>query len=301
MLQLNRLRLLQKMLKRKDASSSSDETTSREKQQKQQSSLAAWIKKPSPEQVQLNITKRLGIEVTEINEDLRLEFETMDKEWLSALSTEIKKPYFIELKKFLSEEKSKKEKIFPPEPEIYSWSNFTPPSSVKVVILGQDPYHNDGQAHGLCFSVPKKIREPPSLKNIFVALEKDIPTFKKPNHGYLANWAKSGVLLLNATLTVQAHKPMSHSGKGWETFTDAVIQYLNEKKTGLVFMLWGSHAIKKGKSVNKKNHLVLTSVHPSPLSASKGFFDCHHWSKANEYLKSKGKEEIDWNCLNNPE
>ncbi|CAG8439253.1 6546_t:CDS:2 [Diversispora eburnea] len=294
----NRLRFIQKMLKRKDASST-NETTSREKKQQKQSSLTAWIKKPSPEQVQLNITKRLSTEVTEINEDLRLEFETMDKEWLSVLLTEIKKPYFIELKKFLQDE-LKKEKIFPPEPEIYSWSRFTPPSSVKVVILGQDPYHNDGQAHGLCFSVPKKVRSPPSLNNIFIALEKDIPTFQKPNHGYLANWAKSGVLLLNATLTVQAHKPMSHSGKGWETFTDAVIQYLSEKKMGLVFMLWGAHAIKKGKSVNKKNHLVLTSVHPSPLSAPRGFFDCHHWSKANEYLKSKGQEEIDWNCLNDP-
>ena len=137
------------------------------------------------------------------------------------------------------------------ESDIYNWSRLTPPSSVKVVIIGQDPYHNDGQAHGLCFSVPHGVPPPPSLVNIYKALKKDIPSFRIPKHGNLTNWTKAGVLLLNASLTVRAHEAASHSGKGWEKFTDAVIQYLNEKKSGLVFMLWGNHAIKKGKNINK--------------------------------------------------
>ncbi|CAJ0627642.1 13432_t:CDS:10, partial [Entrophospora sp. SA101] len=200
--------------------------------------------------------------------------------------------YYIwgkKLKKFLEEEKKKGHKIFPPEPDIYNWSRMTPPSSVKVVIIGQ--------AHGLCFSVPHKVTPPPSLLNIYKALKYDIESFKIPNHGNLSNWAKEGVLLLNTSLTVRAHEAASHSNKGWEKFTDAIIQYLNNKKSGLVFMLWGNHAIKRGKNINKGKHCVLQAVHPSPLSASRGFFDCKHWSKANEYLKANGKDEINWNCL----
>ncbi|CAG8543217.1 10338_t:CDS:2 [Acaulospora morrowiae] len=277
------------MSKRENASS--ENTTENNKKQKlsntKQSSLAAWIKTPTvkPQDVQntvAKISKGVGLEANEL---LKLEFETLNSEWLRALADEIQKPYFIGLKKFLQEEKSNNKRIFPPENEIYSWSRFTPPSSVKIVILGQDPYHGVGQAHGLCFSVPKGVQPPPSLVNIYKALQKDIPSFQIPNHGYLANWAKSGVLLLNTSLTVRAHEAASHSGRGWEKFTDAVIQHLNEKKTGIVFMLWGSHAIKKGKVINKNKHLVLDAVHPSPLSAHRGFFD----SETVDLLESKAE------------
>ncbi|CAG8472450.1 9674_t:CDS:2 [Ambispora leptoticha] len=222
---------------------------------------------------------------------LRLEAETLDGEWLRALNAELKKPYFLQLKNFLKSEKESKKTVFPPERDIYSWSRFTPLSNVKVVIVGQ----------GLCFSVKNGVRCPPSLLNIYKALKLDIPSFEIPNHGNLENWAKEGVLLLNASLTVRAHDAASHSGKGWEKFTDAVIQYLNEKKNSIVFLLWGSHAQKKGKNIDKSKHLVLTAAHPSPLSAHHGFFECRHWSKANEFLKSRGRAPINWNCLANPQ
>ncbi|CAG8498372.1 9917_t:CDS:2 [Racocetra persica] len=283
------------MLKRKDAPQDNSQDSKKQKTvTSKQGLLTSWIKQPSSGEVVTKVTGKLSEEMKKL---LRIELENMDGEWLKVLVNEIQKPYFVELKKFLDTEKSNNKKIFPPESQIYSWSRFTPPSTVKVVILGQDPYHNDGQAHGLCFSVPHNVPPPPSLINIYKGLKNDIPTFQIPKHGYLVNWAKSGVLLLNTSLTVRAHEPASHSGKGWERFTDAVIQYLNEKKTGLVFMLWGSHAIKKGKVINKTRHLVLEAVHPSPLSAQRGFFDCRHWSKANKYLKDNGSEEIGWNCL----
>ncbi|ORX97897.1 uracil-Dna glycosylase from atlantic Cod [Basidiobolus meristosporus CBS 931.73] len=222
-----------------------------------------------------------------------LEYETMDPTWLRALKTEFNKPYFKQLKAFLETEK-KSAKIFPPAEDIYSWSRFTPISKVKVVILGQDPYHGVGQAHGLAFSVKKGVGAPPSLVNMYKTLEQDIPGFKAPGHGYLAGWAKQGVLMLNSALTVRAHQANSHAGKGWEEFTDSIIQYLNQNKDGLVFMLWGSYAQKKGKGINQKKHLVLKSVHPSPLSAHRGFFSCQHFSKANKYLKDHGKKPIAW-------
>ncbi|RUS18622.1 uracil-DNA glycosylase-like protein [Endogone sp. FLAS-F59071] len=256
---------------------------------------------------------------------LKLESETMEESWLKALMPEMRKGYFAELKKFLKKEKEIGSKVFPPENQIYSWSVFTPLSKIKVVILGQgtfgsfldghrfnfgciahshyepcvtpDPYHDYGQAHGLCFSVPVGVRPPPSLVNIYDAIKRDIPDFVKPTHGYLEAWAKEGVLMLNASLTVRAHTAASHSGKGWETFTDAVINYLNEKKSGLVFMLWGNHAQKKGSKINQKNHLVLKTVHPSPLSVHRGFMDCKHWSQANKYLEQRGKTPVNWNCL----
>ncbi|CAO3675984.1 unnamed protein product [Umbelopsis vinacea] len=203
----------------------------------------------------------------------------------------------IRLKKFLENEKKEGKKIYPPESDIYSWSNFTPASKVKVVILGQDPYHGDGQAHGLCFSVKKGVRVPPSLVNIYTCLKNDYPDFKKPNHGYLENWAKEGVLLLNTSLTVRAGDAASHANKGWEELTDAVINYLNEKKSGIVFMLWGAHAQKKGAKINKSKHLVLKAVHPSPLSAHRGFMDCKHFANANKYLRDNAREEVNWNCL----
>nr|CAG8641891.1 7377_t:CDS:2 [Entrophospora candida] len=279
------------MSKRLKESSNDDNKTSVKINKRQQTSLTSWLTpKPAPP---------IKIEELEIKnkELLSLELKTINNEWLKVLLKEIQEPYFIELKKFLEEEKKKGHKIFPPEPDIYNWSRMTPPSSVKVVIIGQDPYHDVGQAHGLCFSVPHKVTPPPSLLNIYKALKYDIESFKIPNHGNLSNWAKEGVLLLNTSLTVRAHEAASHSNKGWEKFTDAIIQYLNNKKSGLVFMLWGNHAIKRGKNINKGKHCVLQAVHPSPLSASRGFFDCKHWSKANEYLKANGKDEINWNCL----
>ncbi|RIA90421.1 uracil-DNA glycosylase-like protein [Glomus cerebriforme] len=287
------------MLKRKNTTV--PDNNKKQKATLTQSSLSSWVKiQPQEQEQTLNKIKleTLFNKVGEENKDfLSLEIKTMNSEWLKVLSEEMQKPYFIKLKEFIQNEKANNKKIFPPESEIYSWSRFTPPSSVKVVIIGQDPYHNDGQAHGLCFSVPHGVPPPPSLINIYNALKKDIPSFKIPKHGNLTNWTKAGVLLLNASLTVRAHEAASHSGKGWEKFTDAVIQYLNEKKSGLVFMLWGNHAIKKGKNINKTKHLVLQTVHPSPLSAHRGFFECRHWSKANEYLKSRGKQEIEWDCL----
>ncbi|GAN11140.1 uracil-DNA glycosylase [Mucor ambiguus] len=228
---------------------------------------------------------------------LDLEITTMNYEWLKVLAPEMTKPYFLKLKRYLKAELAAKKTIFPPLNQIYSWSNYTPPSKVKVVILGQDPYHNFNQAHGLCFSVVKGVKVPPSLVNMYKALSMEYSDFKIPNHGYLEEWAKQGVLLLNTSLSVEAHKAGSHANQGWEQFTDAIIKYLNEKKANIVFMLWGSHAQKKGARINKSKHHVLTSVHPSPLSAHRGFFECKHFSKANAYLKEHGNEEINWNCL----
>ncbi|CAG8786769.1 20992_t:CDS:2, partial [Dentiscutata erythropus] len=290
-------RNLIKMSKRKDVHDDSSQDSKKQKTTSKQAFLTSWIKQPSQPSSEDVVTKVTGKMNDEMKKLLQIELETMDNEWLKVLINELQKPYFAELKRFLATEKSNNKKLFPPDPQIYSWSRYTPPSTVKVVILGQDPYHNDRQAHGLCFSVPQNVPPPPSLLNIYKGLKNDISTFQIPKHGCLVNWAKSGVLLLNTSLTVRAHEPASHSGKGWEKFTDAVIQYLNEKKSGLVFMLWGSHAIKKGKAINKTKHLVLEAAHPSPLSVHYGFLDCHHWSKANKYLRDHGKEEIEWSCL----
>ncbi|KAI8143861.1 uracil-DNA glycosylase-like protein [Fennellomyces sp. T-0311] len=228
---------------------------------------------------------------------LDLELTTMHYDWLKVLKAEVTKPYFIALKKFIKGEMAEKKTIYPPGKQIYSWSNLTPPSQVKVVIIGQDPYHGVNQAHGLCFSVVKGVAIPPSLTNIYKALQKDYPDFKVPKHGFLEKWAQQGVLLLNTSLTVRAAAPGSHSNKGWENLTDAVINHINEKKAHVVFMLWGSHAHSKGSKINKSKHLVLKSVHPSPLSAYRGFFDCGHFKKANEYLLQNARDPIDWNCL----
>ncbi|RGB42076.1 uracil-DNA glycosylase-like protein, partial [Rhizophagus diaphanus] len=284
------------MIKRKISSASINNSKKQKVSASVQSSLSSFVK--SQPRNQTITSETLLDKIKDENKELlSLEIKTMNSEWLKGLSDVIQKPYFIELKKYLQREKDNNKKIFPPEPEIYSWSRFTPPSSVKVVIIGQDPYHDVGQAHGLCFSVPHGVPPPPSLINIYKALKNDIPSFQIPKHGNLINWTKAGVLLLNTSLTVRAHEAASHSGKGWEKFTDAVIQYLNDRKNGLVFMLWGNHAIKKGKNINKTKHLVLQTVHPSPLSAHRGFFECSHWSKANAYLKSLGKQEIEWDCL----
>ena len=216
----------------------------------------------------------------------------LEETWKNILEDEFNKPYFAELKQFLLEEK-KKYKVFPPGPLIFNAFNHTPFNKVKVVLLGQDPYHGSGHAHGLCFSVPAGIPKPPSLVNIFIEMEKDtgIP---QPSHGNLEKWADQGVLLLNATLTVRQNQAGSHQNKGWEQFTDAVITMLSEQRTGLIFILWGNFAIAKRNLVDASRHFILTAAHPSPFSVYKGFFGCKHFSKVNEILKNAGQEEIDW-------
>ncbi|XP_064599619.1 uracil-DNA glycosylase-like [Liolophura sinensis] len=216
--------------------------------------------------------------------------------WYKALAPEFSKPYFIQLSQFVAAEREKVT-VYPPADEVFTWTNTCPINQVKVVILGQDPYHGVRQAHGLCFSVKKGVAPPPSLVNMYKELENDIEGFKRPDHGNLTGWATQGVLLLNAVLTVRAHNANSHKDKGWEKFTDAVIRTLNTSQTNVVFMLWGSYAQKKGACIDKKKHHVLKTVHPSPLSAHRGFFGCKHFSQANEFLKSNGKKPIDWTHL----
>ena len=216
----------------------------------------------------------------------------IDASWKKVLQDEFEKPYFAQLTNFVREE-YKTKKIFPPGNMIFSAFDHCPFDKVKVVIIGQDPYHNDGQAHGLCFSVNTGVDFPPSLINIFKEIERDLGK-PIPTTGNLVRWADQGVLLLNATLTVQAHSAGSHQGRGWETFTDAVIRKVAEEKEHVVFMLWGNYAQQKGAVVDGQKHLVLKSVHPSPLSAYRGFIGCGHFSAANEYLTSKGLSPINW-------
>jgi len=212
--------------------------------------------------------------------------------WKAELQTEFEKEYFKGLTGFVRNE-YKTKLTFPPAPLIFNAFEQCPFDKVKIVIIGQDPYHGDGQAHGLCFSVNDGVAFPPSLLNIFKEINRDlgIPT---PKSGNLTRWAQQGVLLLNATLTVQAHMAGSHQGKGWETFTDAVIHKLATEKEQLVFMLWGSYAQKKGAFIDSTRHLVLKSVHPSPLSAYRGFIGNNHFSLTNQYLKDNGKAQIEW-------
>jgi len=216
----------------------------------------------------------------------------IESSWQSALASEFEKDYFKNLTDFVRNEYRTK-KVFPPGKLIFNAFDQCPFDEVKVVIIGQDPYHNDGQAHGLCFSVNDGIEFPPSLINIFKEIERDLG-IPAPASGNLMRWAKQGVLLLNATLTVEAHKAGSHQGKGWEAFTDAVIARLATEKEHLVFMLWGNYAQQKGAIVDPNRHLVLKSVHPSPLSAYRGFIGCGHFSAANAYLHKMGKAEINW-------
>ena len=216
----------------------------------------------------------------------------IDASWKSVLQNEFEKPYFAQLTNFVRNE-YKTKKIFPPGNMIFSAFDHCPFDKVKVVIIGQDPYHNDGQAHGLCFSVNTGVDFPPSLINIFKEIERDLGK-PIPTTGNLVRWADQGVLLLNATLTVQAHSAGSHQGRGWETFTDAVIRKVAEEKEHVVFMLWGNYAQQKGAVVDGQKHLVLKSVHPSPLSAYRGFIGCGHFSAANGYLTSKGLSPINW-------
>lgn len=217
----------------------------------------------------------------------------MEPGWKAILKDEFEKPYFNNLVEFVKNEYASA-KCFPPGKQIFSAFNHTPFDEVKVVIIGQDPYHGPGQAHGLCFSVGKEVAMPPSLKNIFEEIRTDVGT-AIPNNGNLERWADQGVLLLNATLTVRAHQAGSHQNKGWEKFTDAVIEKLSTEREGLVFMLWGGPAKKKGAKVDSSKHLVLTTGHPSPLAANRGYwFGNKHFSKANEFLKEKGETPINW-------
>jgi uracil-DNA glycosylase len=212
--------------------------------------------------------------------------------WKNRLRSEFEKEYFVRLTGFIKEE-YRNSKIYPPGALIFNAFDVCPFEKVKAVIIGQDPYHGPGQAHGLCFSVKDGVEFPPSLINIFKEIESDMG-IPQPSSGDLTRWARQGVLLLNATLTVRAHQAGSHQKKGWEEFTDYVIKILNSEKKNIVFFLWGSYAQKKGESIDRSRHLVLESVHPSPLSASKGFFGNRHFSRCNDYLVSNGIEPIDW-------
>jgi len=216
----------------------------------------------------------------------------ISNDWAEKISAEYKKPYYRELFNFIKDEYSKVV-VYPPSEDIFNAMHLTPLSNVKCVILGQDPYHEPGQAHGLCFSVKPDIKIPPSLENIYKELHDDIG-FEIPNHGYLEEWAKQGVLLLNTVLTVQAHRAFSHRGKGWEQFTDAIIRTVNEVDRPVVFLLWGKPAQEKKALLNNPKHLILEAPHPSPLSAYRGFFGCRHFSKANEFLMQNGETPIDW-------
>lgn len=216
----------------------------------------------------------------------------IEESWKNLLTKEFESEYFVQLKSFLLEEK-KVYTVFPPGNEIFNAFNLTPFTKVKAVIIGQDPYHGEGQAHGLCFSVKKGVPLPPSLKNIFKELETDLG-IPVPLHGDLTLWAQQGVLLLNATLTVRKNEAGSHQHKGWEIFTDAVISAISDNLNGIVFILWGKFAQQKELLIDSKKHFILKAAHPSPFSAYNGFFGCRHFSKTNEYLKQIGKPEINW-------
>jgi uracil-DNA glycosylase len=216
----------------------------------------------------------------------------LPKSWRPVLAAETRKPYFEKLQAFLAEERAA-HIVFPPEPEVFTALKLTPYENANVFILGQDPYHDDNQAHGLAFSVRPGVPPPPSLLNIFKELKNDVGA-RLPNNGYLAPWAEQGVLLLNAVLTVRAHAPNSHKGKGWEKFTDAVLKAVNAKQDPVVFVLWGGYARKKASLIDRERHTILESAHPSPLSARNGFFGSRPFSKINAALKAAGKPQIDW-------
>ncbi|MBS1587020.1 MAG: uracil-DNA glycosylase [Bacteroidetes bacterium] len=220
----------------------------------------------------------------------------IEASWKAELKDEFSKPYFEDIVNFLKAEKAAGKVVYPPGPYIFNAFNKTPFDDVKVVILGQDPYHGPGQAHGLSFSVPPGVPPPPSLVNIFKELHTDL-NLPIPNNGFLERWANQGVLMLNASLTVESNKPMSHSKIGWHIFTDAVIHTLSKDRDHIVFLLWGSFAKSKAELIDTKKHLVLTAAHPSPLSAHNGFFGCRHFSKANFWLQQKGIKPIDWTLV----
>lgn len=217
-------------------------------------------------------------------------------DWLDVLGDELKKPYFQKLSDFVDGEREKHE-VFPPEDEVFSAFSLTPYHQVKVLLLGQDPYHDNNQAHGLCFSVKPGVAIPPSLMNMYKELRDDLGC-SIPNNGYLVHWAEQGILMLNAVLTVRAHKPNSHKDQGWETFTDAVIKAVNQKTEPVIFVLWGKYAQKKTKLIDTKKHHIIQGAHPSPLSAKAGFFGSRPFSKINDLLSQHGYTPIDWQIPN---
>jgi uracil-DNA glycosylase len=224
----------------------------------------------------------------------------IESSWLEVLQEEFEKPYFTEIKQYLLHEKQAGKIVYPPGSLIFNAFNLTPFNKVKVVILGQDPYHGSGQAHGLCFSVPEGITPPPSLVNIFKEIKDDLG-IQPPQHGNLEHWAKQGVLLLNAFLTVRANEPASHSKIGWEHFTNAVIKKLSEEKDGLIFLLWGKFAQNKENLIDPFKHHILKAAHPSPFSVHNGFYGCKHFSKTNNILENKGQQIIDWSLISEEE
>ena len=224
----------------------------------------------------------------------------MEASWKEALASEFDAPYMRELGSFLRAQKSAGRVIYPPGAQMFNAFNLTPLDDVRVVIIGQDPYHGPGQAHGLCFSVAPGVQQPPSLVNIVKEINEDFAASEQrisPDQGCLEGWARQGVLLLNSVLSVERGNAASHRGKGWETFTDRVVQVINERCEAVVFLLWGSYAQAKGKMVDRDRHLVLGAPHPSPLSAHRGFFGCRHFSRANAYLTEHGKTAVDWFAL----
>lgn len=220
------------------------------------------------------------------------------RRWRDMIGSEKAQPYFQHILQQVQQQRDSGKIIYPPKADVFNAFRYTEFDQVKVVILGQDPYHGPNQAHGLAFSVRPNVQIPPSLQNIYKELSQDIAGFQIPNHGYLVDWAQQGVLLLNTVLTVEQGKAHSHANFGWETFTDHVIATLNQHIQGLVFLLWGSHAQKKGQFIDRQKHCVLTAPHPSPLSAHRGFFGCHHFSSTNQYLIQQGKTPINWSLPN---
>lgn len=223
-----------------------------------------------------------------------------DRGWDQYLADEFRQPYMAQLAEFLASEERAGKVLFPESRHCFNALNSTPLDQVKVVILGQDPYHGPGQAHGLCFSVRPNVQVPPSLVNIFKEIQDDLG-IAPPDHGCLQPWAERGVLLLNAVLTVERANAGAHQGKGWELFTDRVIETINQRREGVVFLLWGSYARKKGRIIDRNRHLVLEGPHPSPLSAYRGFFGCKHFSRANQWLQERGQPAIDWSLPNKAE
>ncbi|MGL0933302.1 uracil-DNA glycosylase [Vibrio vulnificus] len=219
---------------------------------------------------------------------------TQQLTWHDVIGAEKEQSYFQQTLNFVEAERQAGKVIYPPAKDVFNAFRYTEFQDVKVVILGQDPYHGPNQAHGLCFSVLPGIKTPPSLVNMYKELAQDIQGFQIPAHGYLEAWAKQGVLLLNTVLTVEQGKAHSHASLGWETFTDKVIEAINQHQQGVVFLLWGSHAQKKGRFIDRNKHVVLSAPHPSPLSAHRGFLGCKHFSQANQHLLDQGKQAIDW-------
>jgi uracil-DNA glycosylase len=218
----------------------------------------------------------------------------LSESWQDVIGAERQQDYFKQIEKFVESERKAGKVIFPAQEDVFSAFQLTALSDVKVVILGQDPYHGPNQAHGLCFSVLPGIKTPPSLVNMYKELQQDIEGFEIPSHGYLRSWAEQGVLLLNTVLTVEQGKAHSHSKSGWERFTDHIIESINQQKSGVVFLLWGAHAQKKGRFIDRSKHHVLQAPHPSPLSAHRGFFGCNHFSQTNSLLEQQGLTPIKW-------